>query len=174
MPNRQKLDSDSASAEARVAAFGLRLEILKKELDFIDGAIRKIDDIGSGVKNWAILTWSGSVAALLSKLELHQYAAWTAIPPLVFWLADAHWRKIQRRFLFRQGQISDFLNGPGLERSFLTGKLEIDVLDPIARRTKSAQLLRFISLRRTLSFATVSLIYLGLSALSLLLAFVLR
>ncbi len=36
-------------------AFTFRLEMLNKELDFIDSSIRKIDDIGNSLKNWAIL-----------------------------------------------------------------------------------------------------------------------
>ncbi len=35
--------------------------MLKKELDFTDESIRKIDDIGNSIKNWSILSrldWS--------------------------------------------------------------------------------------------------------------------
>jgi hypothetical protein len=67
------MSKTQTEAERQAAADGLpaevlrfRLEVLTKELDSIQGAIRKIDDIGSAVKNWAILTWTGSIAGLLS------------------------------------------------------------------------------------------------------------
>jgi hypothetical protein len=145
--------------------------MLKKELDFIDSSIRKIDDIGNSIKNWAILSWTGAIATILGKPELYRYVAFAAIPPLLFMLLDAHWRKIQRRFIYRQGIISDFLNSPKLDEAFQTRKLNFHIFDPFAR--KYQQQLGFsqhISIRRILAFPTVSLLYIGLAGLSVVIA----
>src|SRR5690242_18540094 len=95
-------DPQSDAPTKKDDPFAFRLEILKKELDFIDNSIRKIDDIGNSIKNWAILAWTGVIAAILGKPELHGYMAFSAVPPLVFMFVDAYWRKIQRRFTYRQ------------------------------------------------------------------------
>jgi hypothetical protein len=149
--------------------------MLKKELDFIDSSIRKIDDIANSIKNWAILVWTGSIAAILSKPELYGYVYFTAISPLVFMLVDAHWRKVQRRFTYRQGQISEFMNSEKLDKAFETGKLGFYIFDPFARKSrKSTEYQRFISIGRILSFPTVSWMYVGLAILSLGMAAVLH
>jgi hypothetical protein len=100
--------------------FAFQLEILKKELDSIDSSIRKIDDIGNSIKNWAVIVWTGSIAIILRQSELYGYVAFSAIPPLLFMILDAHWRKLQRRFMYRQKLISDFLNSPQLDQAFQT------------------------------------------------------
>ena len=155
-------------------SFEFRLEILKKELDFIDNSIRKIDDIGNSIKNWAILAWTGSIAAILGRPELHGYILFSAVPPLVFMLVDAYWRRIQRRFTYRQSQIANFLNSSKLDESFQTRTLDFELFDPIARKSRqSPDFRRFISLSRVLRFPTVSLLYTGLAALSIALAAIL-
>lgn len=155
-------------------AFSLRIEILMKELDAIDSSIRKIDDIGNNIKNWSIVSWAGSIAAILTKPELHSYMLFTAIPPILFMFTDAHWRKIQRRFSYRQGKISDFINSKSLDEAYESRKLNFHVLDPIARKYKSKEdFIRFISITKILTFPTVSLIYIGLSILSIAMAAVL-
>jgi hypothetical protein len=85
-PNEQPHQKDDA--------FAFRLEMLKKELGFIDSSIRKIDDIGNSIKNWAILSWTEAIAIILGRPELYGYVAFSAIPPLLFMMLDAHWRKI--------------------------------------------------------------------------------
>jgi len=155
-------------------AFEFRLEILKKELDAIDSSVRKIDDIGNSTKNWAILTWTGSVAIILTKPQLYPYVIFTAIPPILFMFADAHWRKIQRRFFYRQGQISDFLNSKKLEEAYERQELSFRILDPIARNAKNRpDFERFISISKILTFPTVSLVYAGLSGVSIVLSLLL-
>lgn len=62
-PNEQTPPKDDA--------FAFRLEMLKEELDFIDSSIRKIDDIGNSIKNWAILSWTGAIAIILWESELY-------------------------------------------------------------------------------------------------------
>jgi len=155
-------------------AFSFRLEILIKELDTIDASIRKIDDIGNSIKNWAILAWTGSVTAILTKPELYTFILFTAIVPIVFMFTDAHWRKIQRRFAYRQAQISEYLNSKKFDSEYESRKLKFKVLDPIAKNaTSKDDFKKFISIPKILSFPTVSLLYLGLSSVSILLSILL-
>lgn len=148
-----------------------RLDILKRELESIDNSIRKIDDIGNSIKNWAILAWTGSIAAILSKSELYGYLIFSALPPLVFLFVDAFWRRIQRRLTYRQEQIAKFLNGDGLDEAFKSGTLNFNLLDPIARRSsKNSDFIEFISVRKIITFPTISLIYAGLTAVSVLIS----
>ena len=148
--------------------FTYRLEILKKELDYIDSSVRKIDDIENSIKNWAILTWAGSLSIILTKLEFYPFLLLTAIPPLVFMFIDAHWRKIQRRFFYRQGQISDYLNSNKFESEYHAKNMKFKILDPIARNAKDKpNFMRFISITKILKFPTVSWVYLGLSSISI-------
>ena len=159
------------SPDQKDDAFTFRLEMLKKELDFIDGSIRKIDDIGNSIKNWAILAWTGSIAVILGKPELYGYVIFSAVPPLLFMLLDAHWRRTQRRFIYRQGLISDFLNSPELDEAFQIRKLNFRIFDPFARQCRQPdELKKYTSFQRILSFPTVSLIYLSLSGLSVVIA----
>jgi len=151
-------------------AFNFRLEILKKELDSINTSMKKIDDIGNSIKNWAILIWAGSISAILSKTNLHNYMVFTAVLPLVFMVTDAYWRQIQRRFSYRQKQIANFLNSKKLDESFKTKVLDFKLLDPIAKNaSKDEQFKKYTSIIRILTYPTVSFIYIGLSFISLVL-----
>jgi hypothetical protein len=139
-------------------AFAFRLEMLKKELD----------DIGDSIKNWAILSWAGSISIILGKPELYRYVAFSAIPPLLFMMLDAHWRRAQRRFIYRQGLISKFLNSPELDAAFETRQLNFYVFDPFAREYSSEiDFKRYTAMRRILVFPTVSMLYVGLAVLSM-------
>jgi len=158
----------------REDAFAFRLEMLQKELDFIDSSIRKIDDIGNSIKNWAILSWTGAIALILGKPELYRYVVFSAIPPLLFMMLDAHWRKVQRHFIYRQETISDFLNSSKFDEAFQTRKLKFQILDPLARKYKHhADFNQYVSIRQILVFPTVSLIYVGLAILSVVIAILL-
>lgn len=162
-PDEQKSQKDDV--------FAFRLEMLKKELDFIDSSIRKIDDIGNSIKNWAILSWTGAIAIILGKPELYGYVVFSAIPPLLFMMLDAHWRKVQRRFMYRQGMIGDFLNSAELDEAFQNRKLNFQVFDPFARKSRqSPDFKQYVSIRSILVFPTVSLIYIGLAVLSVVIA----
>ena len=149
-------------------AFAFRLEMLNKELDYIHSSIRKIDDIGNSIKNWAIVAWTGYIALILGKPEIYKYIIFSAIPPLLFMMLDAHWRKLQRRFMYRQGLISNFLNSSELDEAFQTRKFNFHIFDPFARKyTENTDLKEYISIRIILCFTTVSLIYVSLAVLSL-------
>lgn len=154
--------------------FSFRIEILKKELDTIDNAMRKIDDIGNNIKNWAIITWAGSISIIITKPMMYSYILFTALLPILFMLTDAHWRKIQRRFAYRQQEIGDFLNSKELDFAFKERKLNFTIMDPIAKGSSSKNDFKnFMSILRILSYPTVSLVYVGLCLISIILALIL-
>jgi hypothetical protein len=89
-------------------------------------------------------------------------------------ILDAHWRKLQRRFMYRQKLISDFLNSPQLDQAFQTRQLNFLILDPFARNSKEDEELKeFVSISKILSFPTIYVIYIGLAILSILIAILL-
>ena len=47
-----------------------QLKIFDKALELINTAIRQIDDITKGIKNWAIVTWTASVGLALGSKHL--------------------------------------------------------------------------------------------------------
>ncbi|MCI5143840.1 MAG: hypothetical protein D3909_19385 [Candidatus Electrothrix sp. ATG1] len=150
--------------------FEYRLELLKWELDSIESSIRKIDDLGNSTKNWAIITWIGAITVLMREPPLHKVIYITALPPLLFMLVDAHWRSIQRMFMFRMNKISDFMNSTDFDKACSEKDLSnFYVLDPISRKDKGREELHnYIALKRILRYPTVSMLYIGQALLSII------
>ena len=92
--------------------FGTQFDILKLELSLIDNAIRAHDDITKNIKNWTIVAWTGSIGFAVSTVPLRPFIWATAFVPLAFWIVDGSFRRIQRSFIVRVQQISDFINSP--------------------------------------------------------------
>jgi len=86
----------------RVESFKYQLDCLKSEIELIDRAIARFDGITQTTKNWAIVTWTGSIAIALGQVDLRKYIIFTAVLPLLFWFVDAWWRHLQKRSVFRQ------------------------------------------------------------------------
>jgi hypothetical protein len=158
----------TAVASSKDEAFNYQMEFLKLEFQAINEVIGRIDETAAKVKNWAVVTWAGSMA-LGRTNDLKKYLWITAVPPLLFFFTDALWRKIQRRFIFRSRRISEFLNDGRLQRSFHTKQLsDFWIVDPRAERDKTNEDYRkFTSVWRTMRFKEVAVFYLGMSALSL-------
>jgi hypothetical protein len=83
----------------------IQLEMLNAELNHIGGAIRQHDEITKSVKNWAVVTWTASIGLALKEPDLHRFLWITAIVPLVFWVVDGSFRRIQRSFIGRVREI---------------------------------------------------------------------
>ena len=150
--------------------FDFQLEILKKEIDAIHAIIARMDTITQTTKHWAIVTWTASVGVMLGKEELRAFVGFTAILPLIFWLIDGTWRLLQRRSTFRIKKISEFLNGDDFLKSFESAKLiNFTVLDPTGvTHRPEAEYQKHATLRRTLFFREVYLVYCALAGFSLL------
>ena len=174
MINQMSKSGPSANTpppEDRDEAFAYQLDFLKLEFGQINDAIGRIDETTAKIKNWAIVTWAGSVGLVLGQSQLHPMLWLTSILPLLFLFVDAWWRRIQRSFIFRVQTISQFLNGPALRESFKQRHLVgFVVLDPRARHlSKSKEYREFTSVFRTIRFREVAVFYIGLSLLSLVL-----
>jgi hypothetical protein len=157
--------------DARDDAFAYQLDFLKLEFEHVTEAIGRIDDTTAKVKNWAIVTWVGSVGLVLGQPQFHPILWFTGVVPLLFFFVDAWWRSIQRSFIFRVQVISTFLNGDHLRESFRHRQLKgFVVLDPRAQQmAKSPEYRAFTSVFRTLRFKEVAAFYLGLSLVSFVL-----
>lgn len=101
--------------------FDVQLEILNNELKFIDGAIRQHDELAKSVKNWVVVTWAASLGFALKEPSLQDYVGLTAIVPLVFWLVDGSFIRIQHNFIARAKRISIHLNSDSFRTAAITG-----------------------------------------------------
>ncbi len=145
----------------------IRFEIIKKELDHIESTIRKIDDLENSIKNWAIVTWGGSIAILVKEADYRNYIWITAILPIAFLLVDARWRKVQRSFIYRQRLISNFLNKDDIDKR-LSEPIsdEFIMLDPRAKLKHGNDYEEFVGIKKVLRFGTVSWLYISMVFMS--------
>lgn len=150
--------------------FEYQLDILKTEIHTINSAIHQMDTMTEKIKNWTVLIWAAAVGATITREELNRYIAFTAAIPLAFWFVDGWYRRIQRRFIWRSDQISDFLNDGRLTASFEKQELvEFRLFDPAGRESKATpEYQRFTSLWRTMRFGSLSLFYVFLVVMSML------
>ncbi|MNQ61288.1 hypothetical protein D3C85_756010 [compost metagenome] len=140
-------------------AFDFQLEILKYELETINKCIDKIDILTHSFKNWTILLWGGSIILALGKdaTDFKGKFILTAITPLLFWLLDAWWRRIQREFIFR--------NNETFEEKKIIGLVIYDLRSSKTSNKKSYK--NFTSIKRALLFRSVGLFYFGLILISI-------
>jgi hypothetical protein len=153
--------------------FSLQLEFLKLEAATIDSSIRQMDEFSKNIKQWAITVWAGAVGGALATSSLAPYVGLTATIPLLFWFIDGSYRRIQQMFIWRSGRIRDFLNNQELlQQSFSEGRIVgLIVFDPTGNSDASdGRYANFIHWRRPMLFKSVSMLYLGLIAISFCLA----
>ena len=150
-------------------AFDVQLEMLKAELTHIDGAIRQHDEITKSVKNWAIVTWTASVGLALKDQNLHGFLWLTAVVPIVFWIVDGSFRRIQWSFISRVQQISEFVNSAKFKVAAENGEPMDFPLLLMRHKTREFK----NTLLGTMLFRSVSFLYIGLAASSLLVWFLL-
>lgn len=159
------------TSEPGRSALSFQLDMLKVEVETVNATIRQMDDISKNVKQWAIALWTAAVGGALGTPRLLAFVWATAAIPVAFWLVDAWFRVIQRRFVWRSLQIMDFLNDGALEESCREGRLVgLAVMDVGARRRRGAAYGSFVSWRRVLLFREFTLLYGALAAFSLALA----
>jgi hypothetical protein len=132
--------------------------MITAELVHINGAIRQHDDIAKSVKNWAVVTWAASVGLALKEAGLHAFLWLTAVVPLVFWIVDASFRRIQRSFISRVQQISDAVNSPAFKLAAEKGSPFDFPLLLMRCKTKEFN----NTLLGTMLFRSVSILYIGL------------
>ena len=141
----------------------IQLEILSGELKHIDGAIRQHDQITTSIKNWAVVTWTASIGLSLKEPSLHPYIWMTAIVPVVFWIVDGSFRRIQRTFIARIREISEYVNSATFQNAAAKGQpLDFRLLVMRQKTTAFKD-----TLLGTMLFRSVSLLYIGLTLCSL-------
>lgn len=151
-----------------------QLEMIKVEIETVNTTIRQMDDITKSVKEWTVGLWAAAVGGALVTPRLSAFVGVTAVIPLLFWLVDTWHRRVQRKFIWRSMEISDFLNGPRLHESFAEQRLVgFTVMDPKARTTTKPGYHQFISWRKIMLFRSLSILYIGLAAISAFIGLVL-
>jgi len=146
-----------------------QLTLLQQEIGLVNGAIEQGDEITKSIKQWTITVWAASLGGALTSTDLRPYSWATLVIPLLFWLVDTSHRVAQRRFIWRNLKIMEFLNDGGLERSVASSQfVGFTLLDFGSRRDRSPELRAFTSWQRVMIFKSLSVLYLGLSAISLL------
>lgn len=144
-------------------ALDYQFDLLKKEIEHVDGAIRQHDEITKNVKNWAILTWTASIGFTLKDKHLLPFIWLTAVIPIVFWVVDASFRRIQRSFINRTQQIADFVNSDEFVTAVQNGTpFKFDVLR-MRHRSNSFK----NTLLGTMLFRSVSILYCSLAMCSI-------
>ena len=152
----------------------VQCDIIKQEIEIINQLIARHDNMTQTSKNWAILIWTGSIGLLLGDEGLRQIVIFTAVFPGVFWYLDAHLRRIQNRSIYRQRQISNFLNDERLSQSFKEGRItKFKILDPTGKQhEKEEGYLNLISIKRTMHFEGVKYFYMPMMAISIIIGIV--
>jgi hypothetical protein len=150
--------------------FDVQLELLQAELAHIDSAIRQHDEITKSIKNWAIVTWTASVGFGLKDRDPHGFLMLTAVVPMVFWIVDGSYRRIQRSFIKRSQQIADFVNSPNFRLSVNNGTAMDFPLLLMRRKSQEFN----DTVLGTMLFRSVSFLYIGLIICSLVLSILLH
>jgi hypothetical protein len=163
MPEKKEM------SDPKKESFKYQLDLLKMEIEIIDKAIARLDDITQTTKNYAIVIWVGLITVALADLDFRQYTIFTVLVPLLFWVLDARWRYFLRGFIFRQDKIAEFLNSEKLVESFKEQRLVgIKVLDPRgAQYRKTDEYKKTVNFWRSMRYSEVNIIYIGLSVVSI-------
>jgi len=106
-----------------------RENLILKEMEIAHSSIKNLDDIIHRTKNFAFLTWGGSLALLVKFVSdplnhrsgMHWLILLTGLVPLLFWSMDYWWRKHLRMASRREKRLSLFINSKDLEEQ-LNGK----------------------------------------------------
>jgi hypothetical protein len=156
--------------------FDLQFKILEKEIDHINDIASRMDNITQTTKNWAVVTWAGSIGLCLANQTLWQFIYYTGIFPLIFMFIDAHWRLLQGRSMYRSKLIQEFLNDKRLKKSIKAKKfVDFTVYDPAAKTSKNTpHYKKYVSYRKVLKYREILFFYLPLTLLSIAIFFILN
>jgi hypothetical protein len=168
--NEQKQDSYKDSF------FEFQLDILKTEISHLRTIIEGLDKITQQIKNWTIVIWAGSISLIISSsnIEMRKYIFFIVTIPFLFWIIDAHFRRRQRQFLYRNKKISEFINSENLEASFEEKKLkDFILLDPLGKQYYKKDIKEYANIKKSMWFKTMKTFYLGLILVTVLMQIVL-
>jgi hypothetical protein len=159
--------------EAKEKGFQYKLVLLKSEIEIIDRAIARLDNMTQTTKNWAIIIWSAVIVALIGQTGQQPFVLISAAVPVLFWMVDARWRYFLRGFIFRQDKIAEFLNSEDLNVSFAKNEIiGLYVLDPRGLQyRKTDEYKRLVNFWRAMKYPEVSWVYIGMTTVSIVLSF---
>lgn len=116
-------------------------QLILKELDTIQDIIKNLDNIIHLSKNFAFLTWGGSLYLIVQHLKVldanKAYLVFaTILIPLLFWMMDYKWRKHILQSSQRMKIISLFINSPEFDNFVLGGsgeneRVKFPLYDPV-------------------------------------------
>jgi len=158
--------------------FEHNVDLITWELNTINAIIDRMDNFARVSKNWSILIWAGVISIALGK-DLQELRAsiilMTSIIPLLFWYMDSFFRTLQRRSIYRQIKIAEYLNSEEFATDCASNKFtNFKVLDPTGfQYRKDLEYKKFVSQKMTMKFKEVSVFYLGLIFASIFLSAVL-
>jgi len=94
-------------------------ELILKEIEIINGDIKKFDDYSFVIKGWSITLWTGFIAWLIVNIEeglLSEFTIYASIIILLaFWFLDGLMKYFQRIFVRRNEVLEDFINDEKLK-----------------------------------------------------------
>ncbi|MDF1697802.1 MAG: hypothetical protein P1U56_18285 [Saprospiraceae bacterium] len=165
---------ENTKSDFKADAFNYKLDLLKWELSTINEVIARMDNMAQTTKNWAILIWAGTVSLALGNDDANLRSIilfCTAIIPILFWMIDTFFRRLQRRSAYRMDKIKEFVNSPDYDAAFKQKSFEkFEILDPVARSYNGEEEYeKYISMKNTLRFKEIMFFYLGLIFISILL-----
>jgi len=88
--------------------FDYQYELLLKEVDHLQSAIREYDKILFTIKGWSITVFAAFVAFMAREGE-PVYLAVAGLAVILFWMVDAIYKSFQERFLSRYEDLETFL-----------------------------------------------------------------
>lgn len=169
MPIKDKKVETENKIIAKDKAFEFQLQTLTLEMEYIERAIARLDEMTQTTKQWAVLIWSGSISVILSQQSLKQYIFFTAVIPVLFWIIDARWRFWLGHFSYRQGKISQFINSDALQKAYEQKSFSgFTILDPLGKSYRET--LEFKKKRtfgKSLRTTEVFLLYAGMFIISI-------
>ena len=156
--------------------FEYQFRILEKELDHINDIASRMDNITQTTKNWAIVTWAGSIALCIGNKELWELIYLTGILPLIFLFIDAQWRFLQSRSMHRSIKIREFLNDDRLSKSIQKKEfVDFIVYDPAAKFYKKDEMYKKkVRFKKVFRYKEISFFYFPLTIISVGLFFMLN
>lgn len=107
--------------------FGYKLSLIQKELETINNIIDKHDNFTQATKNWCVVIWIGTLSLILKEIsnsDMMKLLFFTPVIPIMFWIIDATWRRLQNRSIYRSDKISEFLNSKDFTDSYSNYELK--------------------------------------------------
>ena len=159
--------------------FEFKLNLITQELDTINQIVDRHDHFTQTTKNWAVLLWIGSISLILKEFQdksFQNLLFFTPIIPLLFWIVDATWRRLQNRSIYRIERISEFLNSQTFVEAYHSYNLNaFRVWDIIGRSYRDEESYKQkTSFFRAFRFGSVWRFYMGMILLSLLISLVVK